>query len=161
MRRQLLSLLALGLVFTVAAGVARAQDPYRAHNPYLELARSDLRTEKADVITRAMEFTPDEASVFWPIYREYDAQLTELWDSRIEMLRKYAEHYETMTDEVAEEIAEAMFDLDRQGGVLLQETFRRVAHEMSAITAAKFVQLERLMNMVIRLQIAAELPLIQ
>jgi hypothetical protein len=32
---------------------------------------------------------------------------------------------------------------------------------MSAITAAKFVQLERLMNMVVRLQIAAELPLIQ
>jgi len=161
MRRQLLSLLVLGLVFTVAAGVARAQDPYQAQNPYLELARSDLRTEKAEVLTRAMEFTPEQANVFWPIYREYDATLGELGDRRIELIKMYAENFETMTDQVAEELAEGMFELDRRESALLQEYYEKVAREMSAVTAAKFVQLERLMNMVIRLQIAAELPLIQ
>ncbi len=128
---------------------------------YLELLRSDLRQGKSDLITEAMQFTVDQANVFWPIYREYDAELTVLGDEYLDLLRTYAENYENLSEEMAKELVERVFDHEARRAELLKTYFKRISRELDAVTAARFVQLERQIDLLIDVQIASQVPLIQ
>ena len=39
---------------------------------------SDVRTMKVAIITEVMGFTEEEDRAFWPIYREYDLEMSKL-----------------------------------------------------------------------------------
>lgn len=51
-----------------------------------------------------MELDPDESAKFWPIYRDYDAELTKVNDLRVKNIEDYAKAYNDMTDEKADEL---------------------------------------------------------
>ena len=61
---------------------------------YVELLRSDLRTQKVAVITEMMQFTEAEDAAFWPIYREYELELSRLNDERLAAIETYAKIYD-------------------------------------------------------------------
>ncbi|MCK5411388.1 MAG: hypothetical protein KAJ67_04790, partial [Gemmatimonadetes bacterium] len=63
----------------------------------VEIMRSDVRTQKVAILTATMELTSDEASAFWPTYREYEVALSAVWDQRLGVIKDYAANYETMT----------------------------------------------------------------
>ena len=69
---------------------------------YAELLRSDVRAEKVAILTEVMEFTEAEDKAFWPIYREYDAEMSKLGDERVALIAEYARSYSTLTDAVAD-----------------------------------------------------------
>ena len=45
-----------------------------------------------------MELTPNEASKFWPVYNDYDKELSRLGDERLALIRIYADNYGAMTE---------------------------------------------------------------
>ena len=45
---------------------------------YVELLRTDVRQQKAQILGAVMQFDVDQAAKFWPIYNDYDAELTKL-----------------------------------------------------------------------------------
>ena len=47
-----------------------------------ELMRSDIRTKKASLIVDRMKFTDQEAAAFWPVYRQYEADLAAINDKK-------------------------------------------------------------------------------
>jgi len=58
---------------------------------YVELLRSDLRAQKVAVITEMMQFTDAEDAAFWPVYREYERDLTKINDERLALVKEYAQ----------------------------------------------------------------------
>ena len=93
------------LVFFGAAQPANAQENLTA------MLRSDLRADAQQIMTYAMQLSNDEATVFWPIYREYELERSRWADRRIALIRSFAEQYETLTDDAAEDLAGDMFGL--------------------------------------------------
>ena len=73
---------------------------------YAELLRSDVRTQKVAIITEVMGFTETEDAAFWPIYREYDAEMAKLGDERVALIAEYASNYSSLTDAIAEKLAD-------------------------------------------------------
>ncbi len=69
---------------------------------YVELLRSDVRSQKVAILTEMMNFNEQEDATFWPIYREYDAELSKINDDRVTLIQEYAKNYEEMTDTVAD-----------------------------------------------------------
>ena len=65
------------------AGCRSAEARERNLRAYVELLRSDLRTQKVAVITEMMQFTEAEDAAFWPVYREYELELSRLNDERL------------------------------------------------------------------------------
>ena len=128
---------------------------------YLELLKSDIRTKKVAIITEALGLTDEESSVFWPIHREYELELSKMIDDRIEMIEDYIQNYDDLTDEKAREIAKKVFALEKRRTKLKKKYFKKVEKALSAIIAAKFIQVESQINLVADLQIASELPLIK
>jgi hypothetical protein len=128
---------------------------------YIELLRSDLKTQKVAIITEAMEFTPAEAETFWPIYREYDLKLSKIGDKRIAAIKEYATVYETISNEKADELMKTFLDLDGQYLDLRNEYFNKVKKAISPTVAARFMQVENQMNALVQLKIMSELPLVK
>ena len=75
-----------------------------AQEAYLEVLRSDVKAERVALITEMMEFTDEQAEVFWPIYRDMEHESDKLTDQRIALIKEYAENYDAMTDKVAKDI---------------------------------------------------------
>jgi len=144
----------LGLAVLTGSSAVRAQG-----DPYLELLRSDVQTEKVAIMTEGMMLTSEQGDKFWPIYREYQTELGKLGDRRIAMIKEFAANYDALTDEVAQKISKEWFSLQEDRLKLLKSTHGRVAKELGPAIAARFVQLEHAVQMLIDVQIAAEMPL--
>jgi hypothetical protein len=152
----------------LTASTAFAQDPKtdratRQANlaAYVELLRADVRAQKVAIFTEMMAFTDAEDKAFWPIYREYDTELTALSDERVRGIEEFATHYSTMTEDLADTLAGKALDLEARRTALKQKYYARLKAATSPKLAARFLQIENQLLMLIDLQIAASLPIIQ
>jgi hypothetical protein len=128
---------------------------------YVELLRSDVRAQKVAIFTDLMGFSEQDDKVFWPIYREYDAELTAINDEKVQGIEQFATHYSTITDDLANTLAAKALDLEARRTALKQKYYTRLKTALSPKTAARFLQIENQLLMIIDLQIAASLPIIQ
>ncbi|MFY9802889.1 MAG: hypothetical protein WA211_01915 [Candidatus Acidiferrales bacterium] len=127
---------------------------------YISLMRSDVRDQKAEIMGAVMQLNIDDAAKFWPIYSEYDAELGKLNDLRVENIKDYAENYSQMTDAKADELIQSALDYQKQRGELLAKYYGRMKDALGAVTAARFVQVEHQLLLIIDLQIASALPIV-
>ena len=142
---------------------ARSADETRARNlsAYVELLRSDIRDAKVALITGMMQFSEADDQKFWPVYREYERELTAINDERLTLVREYAQAYEKMTDEIANRLAHAVLDLEARRNALKTKYYERLTTILPARTAARVLQVENQILLLLDLQIAASLPVIE
>ena len=128
---------------------------------YVELMRSDVRSQKVAILTQLMDFTEKDDEAFWPIYRQYDVELSALNDQRVKLITDYAKNFESMTDEAADRIARGALDFESKRSALKLKYFDKVKTALSARQAARFLQIENQLQYIIDLQIAASLPIVE
>jgi len=128
---------------------------------YAELLRSDVRSQKIAIVTELMEFSESEESKFWPVYREYETALAKINDDRLALIKEYAASYSTLTDAVADRLARGALDVEGRRQDLKRRYYERFASVLSPKTAARFLQVENQILLLLDLQIAASLPLVQ
>jgi len=126
---------------------------------YTELLRSDIRTQKIAILTEMMEFTEAEDAAFWPIYREYDAELSKLGDERVALIADYAKNYDTLTDDMADALAKRAIDLEARRQAVKAKYYDRMRTALKPRTALRFLQVEHQIQLLIDLQISAALPI--
>jgi hypothetical protein len=105
------------------------------------------------------EYIKLEAAKFWPIYRDYDAELSKLNDLRVANIEEYSRTYNQLTNEKADELVHNAKAFQKQREDLLAKYYDRVKQELGTITAARFVQVENQLLLIIDLQIASSLPI--
>jgi hypothetical protein len=127
---------------------------------YIELLRSDVRQRKAEVMAEMMQLNAADAAKFWPIYKEYDAELNKLSDLRVANIEEYARTYSSITDDKADELIRKALSYRKQRSELLAKYYDRVKQQLGAITAARFIQVEDQLLLVIDLQIDSSLPIV-
>jgi hypothetical protein len=127
---------------------------------YIELLRSDVRQQKAEMMGAVMQLSAADAAKFWPIYSEYDAESTKVNDSRMANIQEYARAYSEMTDEKADELIQNALAYEKQRSELLAKYYDRVKQALGAITAARFVQVEHQLLLIIDLQVDSSLPIV-
>ena len=149
----LLSLASAGPVSLSAQGTA--QDSL---TNAIELMRSNVRANKADLIGRALMLPDSQAALFWPMYREYEAEFSKLADERVTLIKEYLAAYDSLSDAKAKDLMLRMYDLEARRVKLSRDTFNRFSKKLPAKTVAHFLQIDGFLNRVIDLQIAAALP---
>jgi hypothetical protein len=128
---------------------------------YTNLLRENVRQDKAEIMGAIMALSAADAAKFWPIYSEYDAQLTKLNDQRVENIKQYARDYEQMTNEEADQLVQKSTIYQKDRAELLVRTYEKVKQALGAITAARFAQVEHQLLLIIDLQIASSLPVVE
>jgi hypothetical protein len=99
--------------------------------------------------------------LFWPVYREYETELSKIGDARMANVKDYAANYESMTDAKAKELVNNAFSLNEQRSKLLKKYFGKVEKATSTRLAARWAQCEMALNAIVDAQVATELPLIK
>jgi hypothetical protein len=132
-----------------------------ANDKYINLLRKDLRKEKQSIVDQSMGLDAAKKSQFWAIYADYEKALDAIWDQRIANIKTYAENVDKMTDAIADQLAVKMMDLEGQRSSLRNKYFKLYKEKMGSRIAARFLQVEYSLAVLIDLQIAAELPILQ
>jgi hypothetical protein len=127
---------------------------------YISLMRTDVRQQKAEMMGAVMLLSAADATKFWPIYSDYDAALAKLNDQRVENIKEYARTYNQMTDQKADELIQNALSYQKQRSELLAKTYGQVKQALGAITAARFIQVEQQLLLIIDLQIDSALPVV-
>jgi len=128
---------------------------------YVELLRADVNAKKTAIYTQIMQLNDDQAGKFWPIYREYDVNLQKLNDQKLAGIQQYAKDYGSMTDDKADELAKLALELENKRNELKKTYYEKVRQQLGGIVAARFLQVENQLLMIIDLQIASALPIVQ
>jgi hypothetical protein len=125
-----------------------------------ELMRSDIRTKKASLIADRMKFTDREASAFWPVYRQYEADLAAINDKKVSIMKDYMSRHEALTEQQAKQLAEDVFDVDQKTLDLREKCFGALEKAIPAKTIVRWLQLERRLQLLVDAQLAKDLPVI-
>jgi hypothetical protein len=125
---------------------------------YINLLRSNVGQQKAEIMGSMMALDADQAAKFWPIYNEYDGQLKKVNDLRVANMQEYARNYDRMTDAKADELIHNALKYRRQRSDLLAKYYERVKASLGPVQAARFVQIEEQLLTIIDLKIASALP---
>ena len=156
-----LGVVTTAVILLVAGAAPPSSAQSQAPEAYLELLRSDIRTSKVEILTEALALSEPQGKAFWPIYREYDTALATLGDRKVAMIKAFAESYGSTTDEQATLFAKDWFALQSDRLKLRKSYFNKISKAVSPLVAAQFIQVENVIGMLIDIQVAAELPLME
>lgn len=148
------------LVQTVEPAPAREAGEGMSESDF-ELMRSDIRTKKASLIADRMKFTDREASAFWPVYRQYEADLAAINDKKVSIIKDYLSRHDALTDQQAKQLAEEVFDVDQKTLDLRTKCFGALDKLLPGKTIVRWLQLERRLQLLVDAQLAKDLPVIQ
>jgi hypothetical protein len=127
----------------------------------IKMLRKDLRADKLEIVTENVRLTEREAEIFWPIYREYDARLREIWNRRITLIAVYASHYDDLSDEQASYLISESLKIDVSLTKMRKKYHGKIERAVSVKVAARFVQVERRINNLLEIQVAREVPFVE
>ena len=133
---------------------------YGQTTSYLEILKSDVKTQRRALVTGAMNLTEEQAQKFWPIYKEYENEYDKLVDRELELIKKYADTYQNMSDEMADKLLNQAIDLDQDQLNLDKKYYKKFKKDLGAKTAAKFRMIDKRINLMIELQVASSVPVL-
>jgi hypothetical protein len=129
----------------------------------LEVFRSDLNASKIRVLNQVMKLNGPEAEKFWPIYRQYETDLAAVGDRKVALIREFVALQKSggLNDKNAAVLAEKWFAVAQDRLDLWKKYYKQISAAVSPVRAAQFVQVEHQISLLIDINIAGEMPLIE
>lgn len=125
----------------------------------IDMFRFSLRMEKMEFVKKAMKLTPDQEKKFMDVYYAYDVELQKLNDKRLAIITDYAAQFDHITDADADKLAKRSLEFRKQRGALLEKYYGKMAKATSKTTAARFLQVESILQATHDVKIGSILPL--
>lgn len=159
--RTMMGLCAVCVLF-VSAGLAQTVDVTAKplSDSDIQLLRSDVQADKNHIITDTMAFTDQESAAFWPVYRDYARDQQAIGDDRWKLIMDFAQHYDSMDNAKAADLAQQMFSIDSRTVKLRQDYWPKFEKALGAKRAAKFFQVDNRLSLIINMKLTSEIPLI-
>ena len=125
----------------------------------IEVARSVVSADRKTVVVAAMELTDTESKDFWPLYHEYRATMDKIGDDRMKLVQNYAKLYPNVSNEDAKALLETYTSLEQRQVHQRNIYLKKFAKVLPAAKALRFAQVETRLDVLIHLNLAAQIPL--
>ena len=149
--------IAAAVIVVVGAVGALAQV---SETDQLQQLRAQVQADRQAVLAANLGLTDAEGAAFWPVYREYRGEMAKAGDRLQKLIQDYARVYDTATNEQAKPMVDEMLAI-QQAELKIKESylpkFRKVVPE---VKVARFLQIENKIDALIKLELAADIPLI-
>jgi len=126
----------------------------------IALLRQDVQAQKTDLITKSMQFSDTEAAAFWPLYKNYASEQKQIGDLKLALIQDYAANYDSMTDAKAGELSRKMLDIEKRTNDLRIKYLPLFEKALNQKRAAKFLQVDRRLSLMIDLQLVSIIPVL-
>jgi Spy/CpxP family protein refolding chaperone len=163
MKSGLMAIVALASTFPAwsadapAAGTAVQPTPEQIVADF----RNDLQAKSADVMAKALTLTADQATKFWPLYKEYQKEQGAIVQGQIEATQKYAASYGHLKDAEALAYVTALLERDQKIHDLRIKWLAKFQTVVPGTTAARAIQVERRLGLVGQIGISSQVPLVR
>jgi len=125
------------------------------------LLRKDIRSQKKQIIAANVPLTDAEAQRFWPLYDQFIQELVMINNDKYALIKEYTQNYDTMTDAQADNWTQRLLKVDASVTALRQSYFQKFRSVLPARKTALYEQVERRAQLLIDIQIASAIPLVQ
>lgn len=171
MNKRILKGLVLAVVVWAAAGpkvLAQEAGPPapsaksgQASDQDIQLLRQDIASERKQLIASNLVLTDTEATRFWPVYDQYQAEYKKIGDSKLALIKEYAQNWGSVTDEQALQYFQRSQDIEQSVIQLRQKYFPIVGKVLPGKKTATFFQIDRRIALLLDVQLASAIPLVQ
>lgn len=127
----------------------------------LQQLRADIQTDRQALVTANLGLTDAEGEVFWPIYRQYRAEMGAVGDRMQKLILDYAEVWETPTDEQAGAMIDEFLAIRKQELKVRKSYLKKFRKVLPEVKVARFVQIENKIEAIINFGLADVIPLIE
>ena len=150
------------LLLLLLALLAFLTFPVAAQNvvDQIELVRGIIRADRKVVVAEGMQLTDEESAVFWPIYRDYRTAMDKLGDGRVELVLEYADLYPNVPEDRAKAMLKKYAALEEKTVSVRNKYLKKLGKVLPNSKVLRFAQLENRLDLAVRVQIAAAVPLV-
>jgi hypothetical protein len=147
-------LLFIGMIMMMSPAFSQSFDDY------MEVVRDILNTEKKAVVAETMTLSEAESGPFWALYNEYNAELYKVHTERVNIIKDFADSYESMTDEKADALVNRSLAYKTQVLKLNKTYYKKFKKILPATKAALYFQIESKIDDLVNAELATEIPLV-
>ncbi len=127
----------------------------------IKLLRSDIKSQKKQLIAENLQLTPAEATKFWPVYDQYQAEYAKIGDAKVALIKDYAQKWGTITEEQAVSYLKRSQDIEDSVIRLRMKYVPIVNQVLPGKKTATFFQLDRRLSLLLDIQLSSQIPLVQ
>jgi hypothetical protein len=140
-----------------------AKEPTREEvvEQQIKMLRQDLRADKKKIVAANMLLTDAEAVKFWPVYDAYTVETVKLNDTLQALIKEYAQNADTLTDDKIKSLTRRTLEMDEAVTKLRSKFAPQFAKAVGARKTARFMQIDRRLSLLMNLQVASGIPLVQ
>jgi hypothetical protein len=136
-------------------------NPQASLDQDIRLLRQDVASQKKKLIASNLSLTEAEATRFWPVYDQYQAEYSKIGDAKVALIKEYAQNWGAITDAQALQLLQRSQDVELSVQKLREKYVPIINKVLPGKKTATFFQLDRRITTLLDLQLASQLPLVQ
>ena len=128
----------------------------------MQILLEKVKADKKLLVAANMELTESEAKGFWPVYEEYQKELTAIYQRIGKLIESYAAEYraKTLTDEKAKTLVDEMVAIDQADGGLQASYVPKLSKVLPPKQVARYLQIENKIRAAVKYELAKGVPLV-
>lgn len=139
-------------VFTIGA--------YAQSTEEVDLVQAAFGIEKKEIVMNYVKVSEKQKAAFMEVYEKYEVERKELGKTRIDLLNQYANQWENITNEQADQWMKKVMALSIKQDKLIKKYYNKVKSVTDAKVATQFYQIEAYILTTIRYSILESIPFI-
>jgi hypothetical protein len=126
----------------------------------MQLTRDEVQAKRTELLTEYLTLTTQESDQFWPVYRQYRADVGQLSDKTIQRVMNFTELVSEPTDKDAKDLVDGYLK-DQKTRIDLQRKYLgKFEKILPPRKLVRYYQLENKMDAVVNLGLAGSVPLV-
>lgn len=148
-------------IFIIAALFLSSFAYTQSNKEEVDLMQAAFGMDKKAVVADFVKPSAAQKDAFWKLYDEYETQRKNLGKQRIELLKQYADQYQSMTAQQADAWTLKAIDLQKKTDALIVTYYTKVKTISDGLVATQFYQIENYILTAIRAQILQNIPFLE
>lgn len=152
---------ALSGLALLAALLTAAPAAAQTANDEKELTKSVITTERQAIVAANLNLTDEQSKVFWPMYKEYGAEMDAITDRKIHLIEDYARKYVGLTDEEAAGLMTTYMAIQKDELKVRERWVGKMKKELPIKTVLRFFQIENKLDSIVKAETLRVIPLVR
>jgi len=126
----------------------------------IQIARSLTEASRQATVVANLPLTSEQANAFWPIYRQYRADVAVQNDRFLQLVKQYSSDFDHMTDKDAKSLTATYLDIAQKKLDLKKKYVGKFYKVLPASLVARAMQTEQKLDAMQDFTIARTIPLV-
>jgi hypothetical protein len=135
------------------ASAQTSQDP-------IAVIRSVIKADRQAAVKDTLQLTAAEAEKFWPLYDQYRAEMDKVGDGLVKLVHAYAACYPDVPEDRARTMLKDLLSLEEKQAAIRATHLNHIGKVLPASKTLRFAQVENRLDLVLRLKLASDIPLL-